>query len=239
MKKLIIASAVLFSISSQYALANNYKTTIEYRHQYLDASGKSGDRIKAFLDTGKNIGFELDARYGNKDGAYDAMKIDGSEFSAFYYTKLNPNLVGLVGASLDFDKLGLVYVPYVRLNYTFDNGIRLQGRYKWKVWDYGQVGENGSNYHSKIQEFDSWIGYKWGNLDLQYQLDLMWEMADNAQPLYNDNKFDYQHNVRLRYDIKADDGALWRPFVEVGNVKENRFSSDRQTRFRVGIQYTW
>ncbi len=50
--------------------------------------GKAEIELK-LLDTGKNIGFELDARYGNKDGAYDAMKIDGSEFSAFYYTKLN------------------------------------------------------------------------------------------------------------------------------------------------------
>lgn len=230
---------LLFVFSTQYAFADDYKTTIEYRYQYLDASDKSGDRIKAYLDTGDNIGFELDARYGNTDGAYDAMKIDGSEFSSFYYQKLNTNLVGIVGASLDFDINGLVYVPYVRLNYTFDNGIRLQGRYKWKVSDYGQIGENGSNYRSKIQEFDSWIGYKWNNLDLQYQLDLMWEMADNSQPLYDEEKFDYQHNVRLRYDIKTAKGTLWRPFIEVGNVKETRFSSDRQTRFRVGIQYTW
>ena len=83
--KFMLAS--LLAASSAQALANDYKTTVEYRHQYLDGSEKHADRFKAFLDTGKNIGFELDARYSNDDGAFDAMTMNGSEFSAFYYTR--------------------------------------------------------------------------------------------------------------------------------------------------------
>lgn len=100
------------------------------------------------------------------------MQLNGSELSAFYYTNLNKNTVGLAGLSLDYNSDGLVYIPYVRLNYTFDNGFRLQGRYKWKLWDYGMVGADGNSYHSKIQEFDSFIGYKYDRWDFLYQFDI-------------------------------------------------------------------
>ncbi|EJX3078752.1 hypothetical protein OD218_000316 [Salmonella enterica] len=232
--KFIVASSCLFF--TEQALANDYKTTIEYRHDYRDGVKKHGDHFKVYLDTGENIGLEFDARYNNKDeNPYDEMQLNGSELSAFYYTNLNKNTVGLAGLSLDYNSDGLVYIPYVRLNYTFDNGFRLQGRYKWKLWDYGMVGADGNSYHSKIQEFDSFIGYKYDRWDFLYQFDIFWEMDSNALPLYNNRKWDYQHNIRLMYSLDKN----WRPFIEIGNIKENRYTSERQTRYRVGIKYTW
>ncbi|EGQ9818352.1 hypothetical protein C4G66_RS20455 [Vibrio parahaemolyticus] len=235
--KIMLAS--LLAASSAQAFANDYKTTVEYRHQYLDGSEKHADRFKAFLDTGKNIGFELDARYSNKEGAFDDMAMNGSEFSAFYYKKLNKNIVGLAGTSLDFTSAGLVYVPYVRLNYAFDNGFRVQGRYKWKLWDYGQQGTDGNSYNSKIQQFDTWLGYKTGDWDFQYEFQFWKEMASNARPLFDNGSTDYLHNVRVMYSIKTIDGENWRPFVEVGQVKQSRTTDERQLRYRIGIKYTW
>lgn len=232
--KYIIASACLFSAAS--AMANDYKTTIEYRHDYRDGVKKHGDRVKVFLDTGQNIGFELDARYNNQDdGMYNHMTMNGSEFTAFYYDKINANTNWLAGTSLDFTKEGLVYIPFVRLNYQFDNGIRLQGRYKWKVWDYDVNGVDGTPYRSKIQQFDTFVGYRYNDWNFQYQFDIFREMESNGLPLYNDNKWDYQHNVVVTYSLNKN----WRPFVEVGNIKESRFTDERQTRYRVGIKYTW
>ncbi|MDA0149175.1 oligogalacturonate-specific porin KdgM family protein [Vibrio sp. LaRot3] len=235
--KIVVAS--LLAAGTTQALANDYKTTIEYRHQYVDGAQKHADRFKAFIDTGKNIGFELDARYANQDGAYDAMSLGGSEFSAFYYKKLDDNWVGIAGASLDFTSEGLVYVPYARLNYAFDNGLRIQGRYKWKLWDYAQQGTDGNSYHSKIQQFDTWLGYKTGDWDFQYEFQFWKEMESNAQPLFDNGSTDHLHNVRVMYSIKTSDGENWRPFVEVGQVKLNRTSDERQLRYRVGIKYTW
>lgn len=230
----------LTALSSQ-AIANTYKTTLEYRHQYVDGARKHSDRIKAFLDTGKNIGFELDARYNNeqKDKMFDSMSMNGSEFSAFYYNSLNKNTTGIAGLSLDFVPEGLIYVPYVRLNYKFDNNIRLQGRYKWKFWDYGMTGVDGQNYHSKIQQFDTWLGYSLQNWDFQYEFQIWQEMVDNAKPLFNKKDTNYSHNIRLMYTYKTTEGTAWKPFVEVGNVSESRITDERQTRYRVGIKYTW
>ncbi|MGF1680328.1 oligogalacturonate-specific porin KdgM family protein [Photobacterium minamisatsumaniensis] len=233
-----VAASMLLATAS-HAVANDYKTTVEYRHQYSDESKSHGDRFKVFLDTGKNIGFELDARYSNEDGAFDSMTMGGSEFSAFYYDKLNDNTVYLLGSSLDFTSAGIVYVPYARLNYAFDNGFRVQGRYKWKLWDYGQTGVNGESYHSKIQQFDTWLGYNTGNWDFQYEFNIWREMESNGQNLFDDGKTDYLHNFRLLYAYKAANGDLWRPFVEFGNVKVNSTSDERQNRYRVGIKYTW
>lgn len=51
--KVVIASTLV--TAGGQALANDYKTTIEYRHQYVDGANKHSDRIKAFLDTGKGL----------------------------------------------------------------------------------------------------------------------------------------------------------------------------------------
>ncbi|WP_232577049.1 oligogalacturonate-specific porin KdgM family protein [Photobacterium carnosum] len=32
---------------------------------------------------------------------------------------------------------------------------------------------------------------------------------------------------------------MWRSFVEVGNVSQSRVTDNRQTRYRMGIKYTW
>ncbi|BDR35816.1 TPA: oligogalacturonate-specific porin KdgM family protein [Photobacterium damselae] len=237
--KVVIASTLV--TAGGQALANDYKTTIEYRHQYVDGANKHSDRIKAFLDTGKGVGFELDARYNNdeKDKMFDSMSMNGSEFSAFYYKRLNPNTVGLVGMSLDFVPDGLVYVPYVRLNYKFDNNIRVQGRYKWKLWDYSMTGPSGDSYHSKIQEFDAWLGYNTQNWDFQYEFQIWKEMESNALPQFDNDDINYLHNFRLMYTYKTKDDTSWRPFIEVGNVSQSRYTDNRQTRYRMGIKYTW
>lgn len=237
--KAVISSALLFATG--YAVANDYKTTIEYRHEYRDGNEKHSDRVKAFIDTGNNIGFELDARYNNdgENEMFNSMSMNGSELSVFYYDKLNKNTVGLLGTSLDFSSAGIVYVPYARLNYSFDNGFRIQGRYKWKIWDYSQVGTDGSSYHSKIQQFDTWIGYKTGNWDFQYNFDYWKEMEDNGQALFDNGSTNYLQNFRLMYAIHTEGGAMWRPFMEIGDVSVDRYTDERQLRYRVGIKYTW
>ncbi|WP_333496845.1 oligogalacturonate-specific porin KdgM family protein [Kluyvera sp. CHPC 1.251] len=236
MNKLLFATLPLCFLAPVMSWANDYKTTVEYRHEYLDGKKSHGDRYKVYLDTGQHIGFEFDARYGNEDEeAFNRMYLNGSELNAFYYTNLNKNTVFLAGNSFDFTDDGVVYIPFVRLNYNFDNGFRINGRYKWKIWDYAMNGDNNQPYHSRIQEFDSWVGYKWGDWDFEYEFDIFKEMASNGQPLYDNKDWDYAHNVKVTYSINKN----WRPFVEVGNVKQNNYSDDRQTRFRVGIKYTW
>ncbi|WP_279450819.1 oligogalacturonate-specific porin KdgM family protein [Aeromonas hydrophila] len=228
----------IFSLSIHQALANDYKTTVEYRHGYADGSKKNDDRFKIYVDTGKNIGFELDARYGNSNPSqvFDSTYLDGSELCAFYYKALNKNLTGLVGTSFDVSSSGAVHIPFVRLNYRFDNGFRIQGRYKWKFWDYEMTNpQTNVGYRSKIQEFDTWVGYKYNQWDFEYQLDVFKQMADGAMPEFNGKDYDTQHNVKVSY---AWDGN-WKPFIEVGNIREDRYTSNRQTRYRIGIKYTW
>ncbi|MFQ1596209.1 oligogalacturonate-specific porin KdgM family protein [Aeromonas veronii] len=228
----------LLSISMSQAWANDYKTTVEYRHGYADGSKKHDDRFKVYVDTGKNIGFELDARYGNSNPSqvFDSTYLDGSELCAFYYKALNKNLTGLVGSSFDVSSNGAVHIPFVRLNYSFDNGFRVQGRYKWKFWDYETINPvTNYGYRSKIQEFDAWVGYKYNGFDFEYQLDLFKQMASGAMPEFNGKEYDTQHNIKISYAIDKN----WKPFFEIGNLREDRYSDNRQTRYRIGIKYTW
>lgn len=233
-----IVLIVLLSVFALPSFGNDYKTTLEYRHEYKDGNNKDSDRIKIFLDSGKNVGLELDARYNNagEDEKFNEMSINGSELSIFYYKAINSNLLGLVGMSMDFNPDGLVYVPYVRLNYSFNNGFRTQARYKWKLWDYV---DNNMGVRAKIQELDTWFGYASGDWDFQMEVQYWQEMESNALSEFNNNNFDYLYNFRIMYAFHQLDGEKWRPFIEVGNVRQSRIADDRQTRYRVGIKYTW
>ncbi|AGH82373.1 putative outer membrane protein [Psychromonas sp. CNPT3] len=233
--------AILFSLLIVIAtpsFSNDYKTTLEYRHEYKDGNNKHSDRIKIFLDSGENLGLELDARYNNEDEnkTFNDMSMNGSELSIFYYKALNRNLLGLVGLSMDFNPDGLVYVPYVRLNYSFDSGFRTQARYKWKLWDYA---DTTTDIRSKIQELDTWVAYASGNWDFQMEMQYWQQMESNAISEFDNGNSDYLYNFRVMYAFHGLNGKKWRPFVEVGNVRESRTTDNRQTRYRVGIKYTW
>lgn len=231
--KFLFVFLFFFSFSS---FSNDYKTTVEYRHEYRDGSKKQTDRFKVFLDTGENIGFEFDARYGNKDdNAFDSIYLSGSELNVFYYTNINQKTLFLAGNSFDFSPDGVVYVPFVRLNYNFNNSFRINGRYKWKIWDYGMEGESQKKYHSKIQQLDTFLGYKTGSFDFEYELDLFIEMAGGSLPQYNNKRWDYENNLRVVYNLNKN----WRPFSEIGDIRESKYTNDRQIRYRVGIKYTW
>ena len=41
------------------------------------------------------------------------------------------------------------------------------------------------------------------------------------------------------YSIDTKEGTKWRPFLEIGDVNQNRYTDDRQIRYRVGLKYTW
>lgn len=43
------------------------------------------------------------------------------------------------------------------------------------------------------------------------------------------------HNVKLAYKYDKN----WTPYAEVGNVEGSKTTDERQTRFRVGVQYNF
>lgn len=82
-----------------------------------------------------------------------------------------------------------------------------------------------------INRVDAWVGYKINHLELVTEG--IYKVADKYN-LYNNSKDNYEYNFRTAYSIDA-----WTPFVEIGNVSVRSDSSERQTRFRVGLGYTF
>ncbi|GAB7201905.1 hypothetical protein OS21_32270 [Dickeya oryzae] len=60
--------------------------------------------------------------------------------------------------------------------------------------------------------------------------------ATSGETILSDNDdYDITHNVKLSYKWDKN----WKPYVEVGNVSGSKSTDERQTRYRVGVQYSF
>ena len=79
---------------------------------------------------------------------------------------------------------------------------------------------------------EGWLGYtpasKWA---LEYQA--IYFKTNYIR--YDNEKSDYEQNLIVKYKINKQ----WAPFMEIGDVKVNSTSDDRQARWRLGVQYNF
>lgn len=52
---------------------------------------------------------------------------------------------------------------------------------------------------------------------------------------YDNGKNDYERDLKVACSIDKN----WKPYAQIGNVSVNSTDDDRQTRLRVGVQYTF
>ncbi len=119
------------------------------------------------------------------------------------------------------------YKPYFRATWTLNESWWVGARYRFEyVRRSSDIRDDDT-----INRMDVWAGYKWNNFD--WTIEGIYKKADKYD-LYDGGKDNYEYNFRTAYIIDQ-----WSPFVEVGNVSVNSNSDERQTRFRVGIGYTF
>jgi hypothetical protein len=53
--------------------------------------------------------------------------------------------------------------------------------------------------------------------------------------LYDNDKWDYEQDLKVAYNINKQ----WTPYVQVGDVSVRKTTDERQTRFRIGVQYNF
>ncbi|EBQ0325204.1 hypothetical protein AXO97_22710, partial [Salmonella enterica subsp. enterica] len=72
-------------------------------------------------------------------------------------------------------------------------------------------------------------GYVFDELKLEYNFTWM----DSDQIKFDNKKTNYEHNVALAWKLNKS----FTPYVEFGNVAVRNNTDERQTRYRVGLQY--
>ena len=216
-----------------------HAVTFDYRHETNDKAGNNHkDRLLMSHRFANGFGLSLEGKWKgsqDKNKAYDETVSNGTEVVASYVHKINKTFQIEPGFSLDTSSSSNNYRPYLRgkANLTDDLSASLRYRPYYKR-NSGNIGtskdtsENGYNLTSVI----SWKILK--DYQLDYELD--YKKANSAGVILADNEsYDWTHDFKLTYKFDKN----WSPYMAIGNVSGSKSTDERQTRYRVGVKYSF
>lgn len=222
----LLCIATLMSCASSLQAA-----TIDFRHEYADSTRINKDRL-AIIETlpgGVSLYVDASVKSGGVNNEQDKFLSDlvsnAIELGVSYNYKLTNNIVLQPGLIFESGTDTSIYKPYLRMQYNFDSGIYIAERYRF---DYARKTTDNID-DEKTNRFDTFFGYSNDLLKTEYNFTWM----DSDQIKFNNTKTNYEHNVALLWKLNKS----FTPYVEVGNVAVNKISDDRQTRYRIGLQY--
>ncbi|EFE93437.1 oligogalacturonate-specific porin KdgM family protein [Serratia odorifera] len=223
MKKFSVLLLPFFSSSA-------FATYVDIRHEYLDDSKANYDRVYISHRFDSGFGFALEAisKSGGDDTnkPFNDMESQGNEYTANYQFKyhgvdIQPGLVLETGNGYS------VYKPYIRATKVLNESWWIAGRYRFEYFRRS----SDQREDDKINRIDLWAGYKVNSWD--FSVEGIYKKAEKYN-LYDNHTYNYEYNFRTAYHIDA-----WSPFIEIGNVSVRSTTDERQTRFRVGLGYTF
>lgn len=232
LRSILLLSVPLITLSA-------HAVTFDYRHETNDSGGNNHkDRLSVSHRFANGFGLSLEGKWKgaqDKDKAFDETVSNGTEVVASYVYKFNNTFQIEPGFSLDSSSSSNSYRPYLRgkVNLTDDVSASLRYRpyYKRNSSNIGtqkDTSENGYNLTSVL----SWKFLK--DFQLDYELD--YKKANSAGVVLADNEsYDWTHDFKLTYKLDKN----WSPYMAIGNVSGSKLTDERQTRYRVGVKYSF
>jgi len=225
---LAVACAMSFSVAA---------TTIDYRHEMKD-SNKSDHKDRLLISNrfANGFGLSLEGKWGQHSSdttpnkPYHEQVSNGTEVVASYVYKFNSTFQLEPGFSLESSSDSNNYRPYLRgkVNFTDDLSASLRYRpfFKRNQPNKTKTDENGYTLTAVL-------GYKFLK-DYTVEYELEYKRSEDVI-LSNKEKEDWSHDVKLAYKWDKN----WTPYVQLANVSGSTVTDERQTRFRVGVQYNF
>ncbi len=238
MKLKFLALAVV-SLASYNALA----VTIDYRHEVQDtASNSQKDRLLFSHRFANGFGLSTEVKWQNGESDADTDKIynenvsNGFEATPSYLYKFNSVLAVEGGLNLASDSSYTNYRPYIRGNIQIAKPLLFQLRYR--PW-YKRYSTNiGTSKETSENGYSITVDLTYKFLD---KYSLIWEEEYNKtnsayySPIENHNSYQWTHDLKLAYAWDKN----WSPYIQVGNVTGSKYTNERQTRYRVGVAYSF
>ena len=210
--------------------------TIDLRHEFIDG-GKSdksnADRVSVSHRFANGLGFTVEAKWrsGGDNGSqpYSDVVGNGHEDTISWRRKATSNLFLTPGFTIESNDSRSIYKPHLHVQYSFDNGFYVAARYRY---EYTRYPNDAGKDDDKVNRGDAWAGFALGD----WRTELNYVYARSSEGVNrNDNKpYSQEYNVKVAYKLDNN----WSPYGEIGNVGVND-RSDRQTRFRVGVAYSF
>ncbi|CNI21986.1 oligogalacturonate-specific porin KdgM family protein [Yersinia pekkanenii] len=230
-----LLSLAMASLISTSAMA----VTIDYRHEMQDQSGNNHkDRVVMSHRFANGFGLSLEGKW---KGAQDKDKVlhetvsNGTEVVASYVYKIDNTFSIEPGFSLDSNSTSNNYRPYLRgkANIVDDVSVSLRYRPYYKRTSANINTAKDTSEHG--YNLTSVLSYKFfKNYQLDYELD--YKQANKAGVvLANEENYDWSHDFKLTYKWDKN----WSPYMAIGNVAGSKYTNERQTRYRIGIKYSF
>jgi len=207
--------------------------TIDLRHEYKD-TGHNADRALVSHRFANGFGFALEAKWKSsgthQDRPFADLVGNGTDAGISWRWRATKNIDVTPGLNLDSNDSRSIWKPSLRAQYSFDNGLYLATRYRFEYTRYPN--DNTKNDDAKLNRGDAWIGYVLG--DWRGEFNYVYKNSEH-QILANNKKWDDEYNVKIAYKLDKN----WAPYAEVGNISGSKKTSERQTRYRVGVAYAF
>ena len=236
LRTLVAISALGLCVHAHADSAN-----INYRHQFTEEDSKHADRIRLGYRMDSGLGFEAEIKYktagDREDVAYDNLVNNGHEFTVSYNYKLSPQSTLTPAVQMDSSSDSTTYKFGLKYNYKINDTwyVATRLRHDARRLDRDQIDESRGDRAKNNQNttrYEGWLGYTpKGPWAFEYQY--IHFATDYIR--YDNKKSDYEQNLIIKYKLNKQ----WTPFMEVGDVKVNSTTDDRQARWRLGIQYNF
>ncbi|AYH01422.1 porin [Pectobacterium parmentieri] len=237
-KLLALAVTSLISVSTM-------AVTIDYRHEMKDTpKNDHRDRLSIShrFDNGFGLSAEAKWRQASNDNTpnkpYNETVSNGTEVVASYVYKINKTFQVEPGFSLDSSSTSNNYRPYLRGRAAVTDDFSVSFRYRpYYLRNSGlRVGQSNNDPSvEKGYNLTTVLSYKFLK-DFQVDYELDYKKATKAgKKLYDNENYDFTHDVKLAYKWDKN----WKPYMAVGNVADSGTNDHRQTRYRVGVQYSF
>ncbi|MBA0157571.1 oligogalacturonate-specific porin KdgM family protein [Pectobacterium versatile] len=238
MKFKLLALAVTSLIS-----VNAMAVTIDYRHEMMDTpKADHKDRISMSHRFANGFGLSVEAKWRQSGSdttpnkPYNETVSNGTEVVASYVYNFNKTFSLEPGFSLESNSTSNNYRPYLRgkVNITDDLSTSLRYRPYYKR-NSGDLLTASKNNQENGYNLTAVVSYKFLK-DFQVDYELDYKKANKAGQYQSDfETWKIDHDVKLAYKWDKN----WKPYMAVGNVADSGTNDHRQTRYRVGVQYSF
>lgn len=239
-----ILTMVVTSLISLSSMA----VTIDYRHEMKDTkSADHKDRLLMSHRFDNGFGLSLEGKWGQSKSdttpnkPYNETVSNGTEVTASYLYKFDKTFGLEAGLNMVTTSDDNNYRPYLKgtanITDSLYYGLRYRASYLRKSNNIGNTNTAANPTDIKGYTITSTLGYKLpANFVVEYEFE--YNKNTKAGPvgyLSDSDNDEISHDVKLAYKYDKN----WTPYVQVGNVKGSTTTDERQTRYRVGVQYNF
>lgn len=236
MKLKLLALAITTVVS-----INASAVSFDYRHEMTDKVGNTHkDRLLMSNRFANGFGLSMEGKWkgynDSKDKAFNENVSNGLEVTASWLYKFDKTFAAEGGFNLVSESGSSNYRPYIRGEAKVVDDVVVSLRYRPFYKRYSSNIGTTKDTSETGYTLTSYISYDFlQNFNLTYEIEYHKSNSADFTPIANNESYDWTHDFKLAYKIDKN----WKPYAAIGNVSGSKYTDERQTRYRVGVVYSF